>query len=244
MRRKDPWTALHWLMEPIILSYGAGEKDNGKEESHEEWVNRVIRAEWNASMAGYSMGATVGACQCEDCVMLGKHLSKKNFVSSGTSLDTASPNFKTVIAGMTQAGITTGRTSSSKPNQPTWTLPNWYVSPSGRAKTLSSFKSPWKPVPPKRLDLHVQEAMDKIRAVRADKKTRSGRRRELRILDHSSSWKEQGCSSRYSVIRWSGYNLPEWERVGWAIGAAVYTSRKDASRARKDLLRISDVMDC
>lgn len=68
-------------------------------------------------------------------------------------------------------------------------------------------------------------------------------RRSLRILDHGPYWKEQHCNERFKIVRWNGSNPPEWKRVGWAIGKTYYSSRKAAAQAKRDLIRIAEVMD-
>jgi len=89
-------------------------------------------------------------------------------------------------------------------------------------------------------------ALDAAHAL-TSKKIHSGsirrHRRSLRILDHGPRWKEQRCHERFKVVRWIGPNPREWEKIGWKVGPTEFPNRRAASRAKKELEQVAEVMD-
>jgi hypothetical protein len=91
------------------------------------------------------------------------------------------------------------------------------------------------------MPVEILEARKLIRR----KSVRPGRKqsRNFRILDHGPDWKEQRCETRFKVIRWIGPNPPEWERVGWYVSEARFEDRREATQAKKDLIKVAEIME-
>ena len=77
------------------------------------------------------------------------------------------------------------------------------------------------------------------------KSVRPGKKysKNFRILDHGLDWKEQRCETRFKIIRLIGPTPSEWERVGWYVSEARFGDRREAGQAKKDLIKVSEVME-
>ena len=189
-----------------------------------------------------SLGTMVpyqGPCNCDECKPMREYLEKEAAAANLTLLNGYAPKTallngyapKTAIRAwgasnpmnngiFRNLGTTSGRLSPLNSNM-------------ANASPMSAPKAPW-----------TEENHEALKTL-SRRSVRPGRKRSInfRILDHGPNWKDQRCTTRFSVIRWIGPTPYEWERVGWSVSDARFADRKEANQAKRDLIAVAGIME-